>query len=165
MSMAFMRLLLARDLQGAAAEIDAAVPQALPDHLDGFLQFRIADLEQDPAAQQWFGRAIVQKDPDGTRQIVGSVGFHAPPGVDRRAEVGYNVEPPFRRQGVVTEAVRALFDWAAREHGITKFRAAVAPGNVASLATVAGLGFRQTGSQIDDIDGEELVFELDGWVP
>jgi RimJ/RimL family protein N-acetyltransferase len=36
----------------------------------------------------------------------------------------------------------------------------VSPGNAASLAVVEKLGFRQTGVQIDDIDGEEGVFEL-----
>ena len=44
-----------------------------------------------------------------------------------------------------------------------RFRASVAPDNVPSLAVVAKFGFRQVGVQIDDIDGEELVFELDGW--
>ena len=46
-----------------------------------------------------------------------------------------------------------------------RFRASVSPGNVASLAVIGRLGFRQTGVQIDDIDGEELVFQLDGWPP
>jgi RimJ/RimL family protein N-acetyltransferase len=163
MSLSFMRLLLARDVDGAAAEIEASVPPDLPDQLDNFLQFRIADLSGDPAAQPWLGRAIVLTDADGTRQIVGSAGFHAPPDADGRVEIGYRVEPAYRRNGVATEVVRALFDWSAREHGVTRFRAAVAPDNVASLAIVERLGFRQVGDQIDDIDGKELVFELDGW--
>ena len=163
MSLRFMRLLVARDLDAAAAEIGATVPPDLPDQLDHFLQFRIADLEVDPAAQPWLGRAIVLTEPDGTRRIIGSAGFHTPPGADGRVEIGYSVEPDHRRQGVATEVVRALFDWAAREHGITRFRASISPGNVPSLAIVDRLGFRQTGVQMDDIDGEELVFELDGW--
>ncbi len=163
MSMRFMRLLLARDLDGAAAEIGASVPEGLPDQLDNFLQFRIADLEVDPSAQPWLGRAIVVTEPDGRRRIIGSAGFHSPPDADGRVEVGYSVEPAYRRQGIATEVVRALFDWAAGEHGIRRFRASVAPDNVPSLAIIRGLGFRQTGVQFDDIDGEELVFELDGW--
>jgi RimJ/RimL family protein N-acetyltransferase len=164
MSLPFMSLLLARDLDAAADEIGAAVPGDLPDRLDGFLQFRIADLTEDASTQPWLGRAIVQTEPDGVRRIVGSVGFHAPPGPDGRVEVGYHVEPGYRRQGVASEAIRALFDWAAAR-GITHFRASIAPDNVASLAVVARLGFRQVGVQIDDVDGEELVFDLDGWPP
>lgn len=163
MSVRFMRLLQVRDLEGAAAEIGASVPPDLPDRLDNFLQFRIADLEVDPSAQPWLGRAIVLTQADGSRRVIGSAGFHSPPDAEGRVEIGYKVEPSYRRQGVATEAVRALFDWAAREHGVERFRAAVAPDNVASLAIVGQLGFRQTGVQIDDIDGEELVFELDGW--
>ena len=164
MSMAFMEALVERDLAQAEAEIGAIVPDDLPDTLDNFLQFRIADLSIDPAAQPWLGRAIVLTEVDGTDRIIGSCGFHSPPEVDGRVEVGYRVEPPWRRQGVASEAVRALFDWA-HERGVDRFRASVSPDNVASRAIVARLGFRQTGVQIDDIDGEELVFELDGWPP
>jgi [ribosomal protein S5]-alanine N-acetyltransferase len=163
MSMRFMRLLLARDIDGATAEIGAAVPESLPEQLDNFLQFRIVDLEVDPSAQPWLGRAIVLTGPDGTRQIIGSAGFHEPPNVEGRVEIGYRVEAAHRRQGVATEVVRALLDWAAREHGVQRFRASVSPGNVASLSTIRKFGFRKVGVQIDDIDGEELVFELDGW--
>lgn len=163
MSMRFMRLLLARDLQSAADEIGAAIPSDMADGLDNFLQFRIADLEIDASAQPWLGRAIVLTEPDGSRRVIGSAGFHSPPDADGRVEIGYRVEPDYRRQGVASEVVRALFDWAAREHGVTRFRASVSPDNVASLAIVRQLGFRQVGVQMDDIDGEELVFELDGW--
>jgi RimJ/RimL family protein N-acetyltransferase len=163
MSMRFMRFLLARDLQGAADEIGASIPADLPDRLDNFLQFRIADLEVDASAQPWLGRAIVLTEPDGSRHVIGSAGFHAPPDEDGRVEIGYRVEPGYRRQGVASEVVRALFDWAAREHGVTRFRASVSPDNVASLAIIRRLGFREVGVQMDDIDGEELVFELDSW--
>jgi RimJ/RimL family protein N-acetyltransferase len=164
MSLRFMELLVARDLPTAEAEIGAIVPVEMPDLLDNFLQFRIADLSVDPQAQPWLGRAIVLTEPDGTRRIIGSCGFHTPPGPDGRVEVGYNIQPLYRRQGVATEVVHALFDWAHGQ-GVDRFRASVAPDNVGSLAIIKGLGFRQVGVQIDDIDGEELVFELDGWPP
>jgi [ribosomal protein S5]-alanine N-acetyltransferase len=164
MTMRFMELLVARDLEAAEIEIDAIVPANMPDTLDNFLQFRIADLALDPDAQPWLGRAIVQTETGGIRRIIGSCGFHSPPSPDGRVEVGYRVEPGYRRQGIATEVVHALFDWA---HGnrVDRFRASVSPGNVASLAIIRGLGFRQVGVQMDDIDGEELVFELDGWPP
>src|SRR6266576_1772088 len=126
MSLRFMELLVARELTAAENEIGAQVPDDLPDTLDGFLQFRIADLALDPEAQPWLGRAIVLTDADGTRQVVGSCGFHSPPGPDGRVEVGYRVEPPYRRQGVASEVVRALFDWA-HEQGVDRFRASVSP--------------------------------------
>lgn len=165
MSLPFMRKLLARDVAGASGEIGASVPPGMADQLDDFLQFRIGDLRQDPAIQPWLGRAIVLVESDGTRRVIGSAGFHAPPASDGRVEVGYSVEPEYRRQGVATEVVRALFDWAAREHGVTRFRASIAPDNAPSLALARRFGFRQVGVQWDDVDGNELVFELDDWVP
>jgi RimJ/RimL family protein N-acetyltransferase len=164
MSLAFMQLLLAGDREAAEAEIGASVPIDLRENLDTFLQFRIADLSVDPDAQPWLGRGIVLTDPDGTRRVIGTCGFHAPPGPEGRVEVGYSIQPAHQRQGVATEAVRALFDWAV-EQGVDRFRASVSPGNVGSLAIIARLGFQQVGVQIDDIDGKELVFERDGWPP
>ena len=164
MSLTFMHQLVARDIAGAEAEIGAIVPVEMPDQLDDFLQFRIADLSVDPDAQPWLGRAIVLTDADGTRRIIGSCGFHSPPGPDGRVEVGYSVQPEYRRQGVATEVVHALLDWA-HANGVDRFRASVGPWNVPSLAIIKGLGFQEVGVQMDDIDGEELVFELDGWPP
>ena len=164
MSMSFMQALIGGDLASAAAEIGAEVPHDLPEQLDQFLQFRIADLTVDAAAQPWLGRAIVRTDPDATRRVIGTCGFHSPPDESGRVEIGYRVEASERRQGIATEVVRALLDWAATEHGIHRFRASIAPDNAASLAIAARFGFRQVGVQIDDIDGKELVFELDEWV-
>lgn len=164
MSLAFMRALLEGDLATAETEIRAGVPPDMRDGLDAFLQFRIADMEVDPTMQPWLGRAIVLDDEAG-RRVIGSAGFHAPPDADGRVEVGYRVRLEYRRQGVASEVVHALFDWAAREHGVRRFRASVAPDNVPSLAIIRGLGFREVGRQMDDIDGEEIVFERDGWPP
>src|SRR5262245_5900131 len=164
MSLPFMRALRERDLAAAVAEIGASIPVGMPDDLEHFLEYRIIDLSADPTIQPWLGRAIVL-DTAGHRRIIGSVGFHAPPDADGRVEDGYRVEPEHRRQGVATEVVRALFDWAWREHGVTRFRAATAPGNVASQGVLAQFGFRRTGIQMDDYDGPEFVFELDGWPP
>ena len=161
---AFMHHLVARDLAAAEAEIDAVIPVDFPDRLDGFLQFRIADLSADPAAQPWLGRSIVLTEPDGLRVVIGSAGFHAPPGPDGRVEIGYRVEPGYRRQGVATEVARALFDWA-HEHGVDRFRASRRSGQRGLAGDHQGFGFEQVGVQIDDIDGEELVFHLDGWPP
>ncbi len=163
MSLPFMQTLLAGDIPAAEAEIGAAIPPDLPEQLDHFLQFRIADLTVDATAQPWLGRAIVQTEPDGSRRVVGTCGFHGPPDDTGRVEIGYRVEATERREGVATEVVRALFDWAATEHGVNRFRAAIAPDNLPSLAVAAKFGFRQVGVQIDDIDGEELVFEVDDW--
>lgn len=131
--------------------------------LRDFFEIRLADLATNPSIQPWLARAIVLITEPETRRAVGSVGFHGPPDVDGRAEIGYQIEPGSRRRGLALEAVRGLLDWAATEHDIHRFQASIAPDNVASLALVTRLGFRQAGRRHDDVDGEELVYERDNW--
>ncbi len=161
MSVGFMEALQARDFATAEQEIGASVPHGMAADLDDFLVYRLAQVAVDPAVLEWLGRAMVLTGDDGTRRVIGSIGFHGPPDDSGRLEVGYRVEPASRRRGYAIEAVRALFDWATERHGITRFVASVSPTNEASLGLIGQLGFREIGSQIDEIDGLELVFLLD----
>ena len=160
MSLAFMRALVAGDQDAATREMGADLPPGMREDLRNFLGYRIPALEADAASQPWLGRAIVMTHPDGRREVIGTIGFHAPPDEAGRVEIGYRVEAAFRRRGIATECVRALLAWAESQ-GVHRFRASVAPGNAASLAIIRSLGFHQVGVQVDEIDGEELVFDLD----
>ena len=164
MSSAFMRALQARDLVAAAREVDAFVPEGLADDLDDFIRYRLAQLEADPSIRKWLGRVMVRTDEAGPRRVIGTVGFHGPPDERGRLEIGYRVEAAYRRQGFAREAVQAMFDWAASEHGIHRFIASISPTNEPSLRLAAGFGFFRTGSHIDEVDGLELEFEAD-WPP
>jgi RimJ/RimL family protein N-acetyltransferase len=55
--------------------------------------------------------------------------------------------------------VLAVFDWAQRDPAVLRFRATVSPQNLPSRRLVAGLGFIEIGSQWDQEDGEETIFE------
>lgn len=159
MTVPFMEALARDDVAAAAAEIGATVPDDMPEYLRDFLRYRLAQLAEDPTIRPWLGRAIVISDVDGTRHVIGSVGFHGAPDEQGRAEIGYKVEPAYRRQGIARDAAAALLDWAHREHGVTRFVASISPTNEPSLRLAAGFGFVQVGEQMDDIDGLELVFE------
>ena len=162
MNISFMRALVAHDLDAATRELDAALPAGLPDQLEHFLQYRLAQLEGDPSIQRWLGRAMILTDDAGSRRLIGTIGFHGPPDDAGRLEVGYRVEPEHRQRGYARESIQALFDWAAAEHGVRRFVASVSPTNEPSLRLVKGFGFRETGSHIDEIDGLELELELEG---
>jgi [ribosomal protein S5]-alanine N-acetyltransferase len=158
----FLTAILAGRRVDAESALGLDVPDAWPDEHDvRFLRLRLRQVTEDPAREEWLPRAIAL---DGL--MVGHIGFHGPPGVNGpqkpgALEVGYTVFEPFRRRGYATEAVEAILDWAREEHGVRHFVASIGPGNVPSLALVSRLGFRETGTQWDDEDGEELVFELE----
>lgn len=108
--------------------------------------------------QEWRTKAGSTSEPT----VVGEIGFHGPPDETGRVEIGYTVVTEYRRRGFAEEAARALLAWAAREHGITRFRACVSPQNAPSLNLMGKLGFIRVGAYRHDERGEQLVFHRDG---
>ncbi|MEA2678186.1 MAG: [ribosomal protein S5]-alanine N-acetyltransferase [Chloroflexota bacterium] len=161
MSVPFMQALARHDIDAATREMGADVPMWMADELENFLKFRLAQLVVDPTIHPWLGRAMILTEDGGSQRVVGSIGFHGPPDKENRLEVGYSVDPPYRRRGYASESVKALFDWAHRAHGITRFVASISPDNEPSLNLTAALGFLRVGEQMDEIDGLEYVFETD----
>jgi len=105
-----MRAVLDGDFRTAEAEVGAAVPRGLRERLGELFERRLPEVDRDPAVLPWVARAMVLTDELGVRRVVGSVGFHGPPNEAGQVEIGYHVEPGFRRRGFATEAVRALLD-------------------------------------------------------
>jgi len=159
MSVPFMEALARNDLATASSEIDADLPANMPDDLKNFLVFRLAQLAADPSVRESLGRVMVLTDESGGREVIGSLGFHGPPDAEGRLEVGYRVEPQYRRQGFASEAISALFDWAHERYGVSRFVASISPDNEASLSLTQQFGFERVGEQMDEIDGLEYVFE------
>jgi RimJ/RimL family protein N-acetyltransferase len=120
------------------------------------LRRRLAQLEKDPSELIWLIRAMVLRS---QAEVVGDIGFHAPPDANGMIEIGYSVAQPWRGHGLATEAALALSSWAATQPGVRRLRASIAPDNVASLRVAARLGLVEVGRQIDDEDGEEIVLE------
>ena len=148
-------------LEGDLARARALVPYDITDATfaeDGYvLRLRQGQLRADPSELPWLYRAAVRR---GTREAVARGGFHAPPDADGTVEIGYSVQPQWRRQGLATEIAAGLIGWA-REQGAARCLASTSPDNAASQGVLARLGFVQTGEQLDEVDGLELVFTLE----
>lgn len=151
-----LRALIAGDLDAASRHQGVALTEEFPigPH-DRFLRVQLNHIEQHPDRRAWCARVMVLRETD---EAVGHCGFHGPPEVVGRAEIGYTVFEAHRGNGLATEAAQALVSWAGR-NGASAVFASVSPSNDASLAVVGRAGFRQTGTQIDAIDGKELVFQ------
>jgi len=157
MSLELMEALLRGDRQSARAMVSYQIPAQWPHGIESVLRFRIAIARARPEALPLLFRTMVLRaDPDVS---VGRIGFHGPVDQNGMLEIGYAVFPAFRRQGYAREAARAMLRWAQLDPAVRRFRAAVSPENEPSLRLVTELGFVEVGSQWDEQDGEETVFE------
>jgi [ribosomal protein S5]-alanine N-acetyltransferase len=159
---AFLEAILGDRKEDAAALLDAELPAEFPREGERrFLELRLGQMRKDARFEDWSPFAVVI---DG--RMIGHAGYHGPPGVNTKqnpdaVEVGYTIEPEYRRRGYATAAASELIR-RAQERGIRHFIACSTPDNEPSLAIIRGLGFTQTGEAMDEEDGLELVFELEG---
>ncbi len=148
--------LIAGDHGGAATILGLTFPDEFPTpgERHGFLPVQLERMQADPQRRDWMARIMVSRS---DRSVIGHCGFHGPPEMIGRAEIGYTVFTHYRGQGYAKEAAGALVEWAFAQ-GASEVYASVAPDNAPSLAVVRSLGFIQIGTQIDEVDGLELVF-------
>ena len=161
MTPAFFAAAISGDQAQAAQLLGVSLPAEwwpVPHHT----RDRVAQALQNPALQPWLERAIVLRS---TQTMIGSIAFHMahPPEPLRPlgpggVEFGYTIFAPFRGQGYATEASAALMIWALQQ-GVRRFVLTISPDNQPSLRIAARLGFTKIGSQMDDEDGLEDVYE------
>ena len=148
-----LRLLSDGDTAAAQAMLPFAITQQWVEVVPAWR--RVAQIEADASVQPWLARAMVVKDEN---RVVGYIGCHDRPDELGRIELGYQVMVADRRKGYAREAIEGLLAWAG-DLGATGLILSISPNNVASLQLAHDLGLTQSGEQMDEIDGLELVFE------
>ena len=148
----------------AAGDLDTAnrhSPVPLTSHFSADRQsvwkIRSRQLATAPDDAGWITGAVVDLT---SGQAEGCAGFHGPPDADGMVELGYSVDPAFRRRGYARAALELLLARAAREPSVRTVRATISPDNEASRNLVLQYGFVENGSQWDDDDGLENIFEV-----
>ncbi|MDN3480579.1 GNAT family N-acetyltransferase [Arthrobacter sp. APC 3897] len=136
-------------------------PVALTRHfsVDRLAVWKIRSLQLAAAPDDagWVTGALI----DGASgQAVGCAGFHGPPDAVGMVELGYSVDPVFRRSGYARAALELLLARAAGEPDVRTVRATISPDNEASRHLVLQYGFEENGSQWDEEDGPEIIFEV-----
>ena len=86
--------------------------------------------------------------------VCGLIGFHFSDSANHRTEIGYWLLPAYRGNGLVTNAVRDLCDWAFNKRNINRIQIRCAVGNAASNAIPLKLKFAFEGTERD---GELLI--------
>lgn len=118
---------------------------------------RVKDVGEKPENIRWYFRMIVDRE----RNVgVGSISFHGGPDGRGMVEIGLGIAEAARGKGYATEALRAMWDWAARLPEVKFLRYTVSPENLPSVAIINKLGVPLVGEQIDEEDGLELIYEI-----
>ena len=76
--------------------------------------------------------------------VVGSLCFKGLD-ADGMVELGYGLKEGWCGKGYMTEAVKAITEWALAQKGVTRVEAEAAPENEASQKVLANAGFISTG--------------------
>jgi RimJ/RimL family protein N-acetyltransferase len=153
-----MTALLDRDLLRASDDVGVALtPYFTAEESLGLWRLRVEQVTSDPGSAEWITQAVVAEPEE---RVVGYAGYHGPPNAAGMVEVGYAVDPNYRRQGFARAMLAELLRRAAGDPAVKTVRVSISPDNAASLATIAGFGFVEVGEQWDDEDGLETVFEM-----
>jgi len=123
----------------------------------GTWQRRSEQVTQDPASAAWVTGVIWD---ERERVAVGRAGYHGPPDPAGMVEIGYAVDPAYRRRGYARAALESLLERAAREPQVRTVRVTISPDNTASNALAAQYGFVEVGQQYDEEDGLEIIYEV-----
>jgi RimJ/RimL family protein N-acetyltransferase len=147
---------------GDLAAANAVSPVLLPEYFAqpawrGTWQRRGEQVERDPASAAWVTGVIW----DEQQQVaVGRAGYHGPPDPSGMVEIGYAVDPAYRRRGYARAALEALLHRAAHEPRVNTVRVTISPDNAASYALASQYGFAEVGEQWDEEDGLEIIYEV-----
>ena len=146
---------------GDLAAANAASPVPLTEYFvgpdwRGTWRRRSEQVDRDPASAAWVTGVIW----DEREQVaVGRAGYHGPPDDAGMVEIGYAVDPAYRRRGYARAALEALLHRAAQEPRVRTVRVTISPDNAASYALAAQYGFAKVGEQWDEEDGLEIIYE------
>lgn len=120
-------------------------------------RLRSAQIAADPLDIPWVTRLI--RDPEITMPV-GVAGFHGAPDQAGMVEIGYRVDPAWRRRGYAKRSIEILLAAAQSHPDVQTVRASVSPDNRPSIALVTLYGFTPVGEQWDEEDGLETIYEL-----
>lgn len=132
-------------------------PYLLGEECQGLWRYRSKQIAENPLDSAWITRIAVDAR---TSTPVGLAGFHGRPDARGMVEVGYRIDPAFRRQGYARAALEILLDVASRESEVHIVRATISPDNAASRNLISQYNFCEVGEQWDEEDGLETIFEV-----
>lgn len=154
----FLKLLIADEYTRAGEILGVTVPDGWPNDQDARagLSIHLADMEEDSSEYLWRIRLIVLRS---NRTVIGSINLKGPP--EKKGgiiEIGWGVSFEYRRQGIATEAARAVIDWVLSQPGVRRIIATIPDDNPASKEMAKRLGMRCTQESHRNLPVWDLTF-------
>lgn len=103
---------------------------------------QLAVVQNDPENDVWHGFWLLIRR--GDRIAVGSAGFKNIPDASGAVEIGYGLGEDYEHKGYMSEAVRAMCDWALAQQGVSRVTAETEADNHASQRVLARCRFTET---------------------
>ena len=163
LSVEVLKSLVNGDLNSANELLSFKIPSSTSRIGFPSVKRRLDMIETDSSQHPWMYRAIIRKS---SNKMVGVVSFHhKAPDPDlsefssNGAELGYTIDPAFRRMGYATESILGMIGWANKESGTKDMFVSISPENEPSMKLAKSLGFVKVGEHQDEIDGLEYVMK------
>jgi RimJ/RimL family protein N-acetyltransferase len=121
----------------------------------------------EPWVFKWLRRTLPKLGGYGNRlmvadgEVVGLCSYKWAPSAAGDVEIGYGIAPQRRRLGYATKAAALLIEAARRDQRVGAVTAETALANLASQRVLEANGFVQTGRNLDDDEGEMIVWRLE----
>jgi len=129
--------------------LGALVPETWPpDNLRDVLGYFHALYEEHPEWQGWLTWYAVRIDND-CAILCGGVGFKGPPDERGMVEVGYSILPEFEGQGLATEMVAGIVQWAKQQPAVKRVEAETNIDNEASIRLLERNSFICAGAGLE----------------
>ena len=119
-----------------------------PDNLRDALGYLHGLYREHPEWEGWLAWYAVRIDND-CPILCGSIGFKGPPDERGIVEIGYSVLPEFQGQGLATEMVSAIVQWAKNQPLVRRIEAETNINNKASIRVLEKNNFIYVGVGVE----------------
>ena len=119
-----------------------------PDNLRDVLDYLYGLYREHPEWEGWLAWYAVRIDND-VPVLCGSIGFKGPPDERGIVEIGYSVLPEFEGQGLATEMVAAIVQWAKHQPQVKRVEAETNIDNKTSIRVLEKNNFIYVGVGIE----------------
>lgn len=116
-------------------------------------RYMLTLLEGRPDNAGWLMQAVVL----GSDEVIGNAGCKGAP-IDSTTEIGYSIDPRYRRRGHASTAVDLLLQRASAHPDVERVIARIDPSNTASIGVVTKAGFVPDGTFDSPRSGRQLQF-------